>query len=115
MKSLDKGKGIKENNCPSPENPCMCDCHTRENECWECRMGRHKPMNQKSLDKQDWEEEFEKEIWHINHKSGLDKFPNRGCNCEMEDDCKKSLKSFIQSELDRQKKEILKEIEKPSS
>jgi len=36
---------VKEKNmvCPSPENPCMCGCHPGA-ECWECRMGRHKPM-----------------------------------------------------------------------
>jgi len=34
-----------ECDCPSPENPCMCSCHRDRwgAECWECRMGRHKP------------------------------------------------------------------------
>ena len=39
-------------NCPSPENPCMCRCHLDakqglvfydDGSCYECRMGRHKP------------------------------------------------------------------------
>ena len=39
-------KKIKEieNDYPSPENPCMCYCHLDYPlECWECKMGRHKP------------------------------------------------------------------------
>lgn len=45
QKSPDKKKPI----CPSPENPCMCDCHTRGTECWECRMGRHKEKKPNNL------------------------------------------------------------------
>lgn len=37
-----KNKRNKEIDCPSPRNPCMCFCHLTE-ECWDCRMGRHKP------------------------------------------------------------------------
>lgn len=28
--------------CPSPHNPCLCDCHTGDNECLDCKCGRHK-------------------------------------------------------------------------
>lgn len=40
--------------CPSQENPCMCECHilgakdgSTTDWCYECFMGRHKPKKVK--------------------------------------------------------------------
>ena len=33
----------KTTECPSPNNPCMCDCHPND-ECYDCKRGKHKPL-----------------------------------------------------------------------
>ena len=53
MANIKRLGGDKGMNCPSQENPCMCECHRTAyweginyiGECQECKMGRHKPSN----------------------------------------------------------------------
>ena len=49
-------------NCPSPENPCFCDCHLEEHECLDCRCGRHKPEEMTPHIHSEWAENKAKEI-----------------------------------------------------